>query len=155
MQALQKVETRSICFVQSLQAQKVAREVAKETCRTLQHPCNLSRNVTATQAPDTTCRARFYILQWLLRLFEPSQVASCKQHAFGTIATCSSTLQHVTCPDPATCNWFLFPTLRDKLQRKLHSVTLALASSFRCKYFHAALHARFSQLAQWKAAKKY
>ena len=38
-----------LCFLQSLQAKKVARQVAKRACWTLQRTCNLSRNPTATQ----------------------------------------------------------------------------------------------------------
>ena len=123
MQSLQKVELSST-LCNRCKPKKVETQVAKRACYTLQPTCNLSRNTILTQvawkiAPcNTSCRARFYFLQRLQRFFE-------------TIASCSSTFwgDHF-----ATCNGFLFPTLRDMLQRKLHRITPALHTCFALRH---------------------
>ena len=80
---------------------------------TLQPTCNLSCKVMATQvakkiAPcKTSRRNRFYFLQRLQDFGK-----HCKLQP--DIATCNM--------PPAACNGFLFLTLRDKLQGKLHRV---------------------------------
>ena len=100
--------------------------------------CNLFLNAIATQvakkiAPcNTSLRARIYLLQRL-------------QGFLQTIASCSKRLERVfwnhwklqpkiaRCNTSSiTCNGFLFPTLRDKLQGNLHHVTLALVTRYVC-----------------------
>ena len=124
MQSMQKVKP---CALQSLHPKIVAKQVAKKACYTLQPTWNFSRNAFTTQvvkkiAPCNTasCRAGFYLLQRLQRFFKTInlQVASLGCNVFFKL------LQVVA--QRAACSGFLFPTLRDKLQRKLHCVALAL-----------------------------
>ena len=117
VQSLQKVESSCI-LCNRYKPKKVARQVAKRACYTLQPTCNFSRDAIAAQVVkkimpcNTSCKARYCCLQRLQIFFE-------------TIANCSLRLQRVTM-SPATWNGFLFPMSREKLQRKLHRVTLAL-----------------------------
>ena len=108
-------------FVKSLQVQKSCETSCKEGILHAATCLQFSYNAIATQvakkiAPCNCPRARFYFLQRLQRFFET--IASWSPRS---IATCNMS--------PATCNGFLFPTLRDKFQGKLHRVTLALYRS--------------------------
>ena len=99
---------------------------------TLQPTCNLSRNAIATQvakkiaACNTSCKAWFYFLQGIYGIVGTTTAGDCNVF-FENIACCSP--RFATCNmSVATCNGFLFPTLRDILQRELHRATLALGS---------------------------
>ena len=85
------------------------RKIARQVLRGHAARCNLlafTSNAIATQVAkrllpcNTSCRARFYFLQEL----------------FETIASCSSTLQCVTCLLQFAMDFF--PTLQDNLQGK-------------------------------------
>ena len=106
--------------------------VANRACYTLQPTWTFSYNAIATQvvkkiAPCNTAsyRAGFYFLQRFqrfLKLLIASPIPRLPR-VFQTIASCSP----MCSMSPAACSGFLFPTLHDKLQRKLHYVALVLS----------------------------
>ena len=94
LQSLQKIEPNSnLC--DCCKCKKVARQVARRACYTLQPTCNFSSNAIATHVAKKiapcSCRAQFYFLQQLQNFFRPLQVAD-------KIAACNMS--------PATCNGF-------------------------------------------------
>ena len=93
-------------FVQSLQAQKKLRYVAKRPCYMLQH--KLQRKLHRVTLVEELCSA-FY-----------NNCRDFRNHCKlrPEIATCNMSL--------ATCNGFHFPMLRDTLQGKLHRVQVIL-----------------------------
>ena len=89
LHSLQKLEPSST-LCNRCNPQNVASQAAERVCYALQSNHNLSRNAIATQVAKkiaqcrTRCGSWFYYLQRLQRFFE-------------RIASCSRTLQHVTC----------------------------------------------------------
>ena len=81
LQSLQKVGPSSTSL-NCCKPEKIARQVAKRACYTLQPTCNFCRNAIGAQVANRiascniSCRARFYSLQRLQRFFKQLRVAA-------------------------------------------------------------------------------